>query len=241
MTYNFRNDSVILMGDTHSLDTTYNLLNVRIPNGNDVIHMGDAALGFGDIKYSIDNTLSWLDRYNKLCRTLDINLYIIRGNHDATYKRIWDSKFSNVFLIKDYAYGIFPNNKKVLLVGGAVSVDRCHRKENSDYWSDETTPIIENIDECDFMFSHDAPEYFNHSTSSLGKHYSREVERDDLLIEDCLKQRNNISDILERSEAKAIYSGHFHNALREERHGIYYRCLDINELFEFDSTKEHKL
>jgi ABC-type multidrug transport system ATPase subunit len=52
--------------------------------------------------------------YNEICLNKDINLFIIRGNHDATYDDIWNYELSNVFLIKNQACGVFPNGKKAL-------------------------------------------------------------------------------------------------------------------------------
>ncbi len=203
--------------------------------------MGDTGLGFAEKIDDVTHTLSSLQKYNDLCEKLDINLYIIRGNHDASYDEIWNSKWTRVFLIKNSAVGIFPNGRKVLFISGGISVDRCTRVEGFSYWKDEITPYLEDVEKTDFVFSHDAPEYFNHSTSTLPNRFDWAIKRDPTLIEDCIKQRNNMSDIVERSGAKVIFSGHFHNAKREEKHGIYYRCLDINERFEFDANKQYKL
>jgi predicted phosphodiesterase len=238
---NFRKNTTILIGDTHSMSSTYEILNIDIPNGSDVVHMGDAGLGFGDLIYSIPATISWLERYNDLCKKIDVNLIIIRGNHDATYDKIWSSTWSNIFLIKDYGIGIFPNGKRVLFVGGGISIDRTYRVQGNTYWYDEITPKLDNVPLSDIVFGHDAPEHFNHSTKSLRDTFKGLVERDPMLISDALDQRMNLSDILKRSGAKTWFSGHFHNDRREERDGVYYRCLDINELFEFDSNKIYKL
>jgi DNA repair exonuclease SbcCD nuclease subunit len=229
------------MGDTHSTDVTYELLNIRIPDGNDVVHLGDVGLGFGQLSYAIDNAKSWLDRLNKLCSKLNINLYLIRGNHDNPSVWNFPNIYSNVFLTQSGDVGIFPNGKKVLFVSGGVSVDRYSRKEGIDYWSDEITPILENVEKCDIMFAHDCPEHFNHPTNTLYKNYGWYCERDLTLQDDCLKQRLNMTDIAKKSEAKTLFGGHFHNSFREEKDGVYYRCLDINELFEFDAESEYKL
>jgi len=237
----FRSDKIILIGDTHSNTASHHILNVRIPDGSDVIHIGDHGLGFGNISYAIENALSWLDRINKLCQAIDVMYYIIRGNHDATYPKIWDSKWSNIVLIKDQEYVEFPNGKKAILVGGGISVDRCNRKQGVDYWYDEPTIPIDNVEKCDIMFSHDAPDYFNHPTNTLHVRFQWSIDKDPTLLSDCYTQRELMSSILEKSEAKTLVSGHFHNSKKEERNGVYYQCLDINEIFEFDANKEYKL
>lgn len=241
MQYKFRNDKVILLGDTHNTATTYDILNIDIPNGSDVWHCGDGGLGFGKPSYAIDNAKSWLDRINKLCQKLDIILYHQIGNHDNPAVWTIPVKYSNVILLQSGDVGVFPNGKKTLFIGGGVSVDRCVRKEGEDYWKGEVTPHLDHVEKTDFVFSHDAPEYFNHSTSSLHLHFQKAIDLDPKLLEDCAKQRNNISDIVERSGAKVVFSGHFHRSIQQKEQGIYYRCLDINERFEFDANKEYKL
>lgn len=238
--YKFKNDTVILIGDTHSTSSTHDLL-LRIPDGNDVFHCGDGGWGFGNVSYALDNAKSWLDKINKLCQKLNIVLYHQIGNHDNP--AVWElpPSWSNVILVKSGDIGIFPNGKKVIFIGGGVSVDRCGRTEGIDYWKDEVTPILKNIEKCDIMFSHDCPEYFNHSTTSLGERFQWAIDRDPLLVDDCNCQRINMNNIVKDSGVNTIISGHYHNTIRDEVNGIYYRCLDINELYEFDSTLDYRL
>lgn len=234
-TYNFKTNKVILLGDTHELGYTKLALG-KIPDGSELIHLGDAGFGFGPLPSAVLHTVAWLNTYNDLCKNKDVNMYIIRGNHDATYDNIWSyDKLTNVFLIKDFAYGIFPNGKKALFVGGGVSVDRCTRRPGLDYWEDESTPQLDNVDECDVVFAHDAPEYFNHPTASLPNSFGWYVDRDKTLMRDCYKQRHNMSSIVERSKAKTLFGGHFHNHLHQTLNGVTYRCLAINELYEYDA------
>ena len=235
--YKFREDRAILVGDTHSLSVLYEILNMKMPNRSDVVFLGDGGESFGLKEVAIKNTLSYFETINKLCQDLDIKLYHIRGNHSATYSEIWNSQWSNIHLIKDSDYGLFPNGKKVLFVGGGVSVDRHTRKENVDYWKDEITPNLNNIEKCDVMFSHDCPEHFNHPTATLPRNFGWYVDRDLTLMDDCIKQRLNMSDIAKRSGVKEIIHGHFHNSIREEIDGVKCRCIDINELYEYDATK----
>jgi len=235
--YKFREDRAILVGDTHSLSVLYEILNTKIPNRSDVVFLGDGGESFGLKEVAIENTLSYFETINKLCQDIDIHLYHIRGNHSAPYPEIWDSQWSNIHLIKDSAYGIFPNGKKVLFVGGGVSVDRYVRKENFNYWKDEITPYLKNVEKCDVMFSHDCPEHFNHPTETLPRHFGWYVDRDITLMDDSLAQRRNMTDIAKKSEVKEIYNGHFHRTILEEIEGVTCRCLDINELYEYDATK----
>jgi predicted phosphodiesterase len=241
--YKFKNDKVILLGDTHSQQITKDIIGSRVDGGVDLIHLGDVGLGFAKKEYAIKNTTMWLYNTNKLCHNLGINFYIIRGNHDATYDEIWDQKFSNVFLIKDHAYAVFPNGKKALLLAGGISIDRYSRRQDYDYWTAEGTIPIDYkvIEKCDIMFSHDCPEQFNHSSHTIPTHWKRFHDVDPTLYHDCLAQRELVSEIVKVVECKTIFHGHMHNNMRQTVDGVYCRCVDINELFFFDSEKEYKV
>ena len=238
--YNFRTNSVILLGDTHSENTTYEILNIRIHNGSDVFHVGDVGLGFGNEMFAMQNARSWLDRINKLCQKLDIRLYLNRGNHDRP--DVWgEPSLSHVFLVKTGEIGIFPNGKKVLFVGGATSVDRFVRKVGESYWPNEITEDSQEVPLVDFVFSHDCPDYFNHPTATLPRSYGWYVERDVSLMDDCKAQRDKMARIWQESGAKKAFYGHFHNSKRESVNGIEARCLDICELLEFNADNDNSV
>lgn len=229
--FHFRNNDVVLLGDTHSLATTRNIVkNTEYLFSLDLIHLGDVGIGFGRREGAVEVSKKALVDINEICKDKDINFYVIRGNHDATYPELWED-MSNMFFIPQYAYGIFPNKKKALLLAGGISVDRLTRTDNYDYWKGEVSPFIEDIEPCDILLAHDAPEEFNNSSLSLRKSFQWYCDKDTTLIDDCLKQRSNVSDIWKRSGATRVFSGHFHNNATAELDGTSYRCIDINELF----------
>lgn len=238
--YKFRSNQIILQGDSHDTSIIYDTISLRVPNGWDYLHVGDCGLGFGRSDYALDNAKSWLDRINKLCQTIDVNCYLIIGNHDNPDVWKLPDIYSNLKLTKSGDVGIFPSGKKALLIGGGISVDRFTRKVGESYWVDEATPHLEYIEDCDIMFSHDCPEHFNHSTHSLPNSFGWYCERDINLIDDCIKQRQNMTDIVKRSNVKTIFYGHFHRSIQQNIDGVYARCLDINELFEFDADKNYE-
>ena len=240
--YEFRSNRIILQGDTHDMDVTWKIIYNKVPSGSDYLHLGDIGVGFGERELAIPRCLTWLANVDKLCKSLNVRAFFIRGNHDATYPEIWESKWSNVFLIEDHAYATFPNGKKAILLAGGLSVDRVTRVENWDYWKGEQTKEIKFVDKCDFAFSHDCPEHFNHSTASLPNGaFKWLVDKDPTLIEECVKQRSVVTDIMTRSEVKVIHYGHMHNEIVEYIDGVYARCVNIDELREFDANKEYKI
>lgn len=234
--YPLKSNQVILIGDTHSLPTLQRLLR-RIPDGSLVYMVGDVGIGFGVKDYVIASDNMIISEINNFCQLHDIHLYIGIGNHDAPYPEIWDQHYSNVILTKSGDVGIFPNGKKVLFIGGGISLDRKTRTEGYDYWKDEITPHLTDIEKCDVVFSHDCPEELNLGTSSLHRSFTWYVERDPTLIEDALRQRTNMTRIVKESGASRIYYGHFHNTIEQTIDGLYGRCININEMYMVDADQ----
>ena len=236
-TYEFRDNNVALLGDTHSVVVTKHIVSsTQFPSDMDVVFMGDGGEeGERDERFPFCRQI--FGEINEILKAKNTKIYWIRGNHSNT--NIWKGgwEFSNIIFVKDGDVGVFPNKKRALFLGGGISLDRYTREEGYDYWADEPTPNLDNVAETDFVFAHDAPECFNHSTLSLGNRFGWYIERDDNLIDDCLKQRKVMGDLCKKSGARFIASGHFHNHHTAEEDGVKYRCLGINELWEFKSDQ----
>ena len=231
----FRHNSILLLGDTHSYQRTHYVIS-KTPNlnGLDIVFLGDGGEGFGS--RTMDEVS--LRKISLECEKRDVRLYCIRGNHSNP--EIWGRGygFSHLVLVPDYHTGIFPCGKRALRVGGGVSIDRTWRKSGLDYWPDEVTPYKKIGEKHDFLFAHDAPDYFNNDTASLRLGpFSKLLSDDPGLFDDCLEQRNVMARIVEDAEVKRCFSGHYHNSKKQLRNKIYYRCLDIEELLEFDASK----
>ena len=222
------------MGDTHSTDITYQLLTMRIPNGSDVVHIGDGGWGFGKPSYAMENARSWAQRIDKLCKQIDVRLFHIIGNHDNP--AVWDfPSTENLIFVKSGDVAEFPNGKKALLIGGGISVDRFKRIRGESYWIMETTPYMTSVPKTDFVFSHDCPDHFNHPTATLPQAYGFYVQNDPTLMHEAKEQRDNMAHIWRESGAKRAVYGHFHNSKLETVDGVCAKCLDINELYEFNT------
>lgn len=236
MQYTARHDDIKILGDTHNTNATNQILISGVADGSDVVHIGDGGWGFGNPSYALDNAKSWADILNKTCIKKDIILYHIIGNHDNP--DVWKfDNLSNLIFVKTGDILVFPNGKKALLIGGGISIDRCTRKLGYDYWPTEVTPELATVESCDYVFSHDAPEEFNHSSYTLPTHWKVFCLRDPHLLADAIAQRKVVGDIIARSGAKKIIGGHFHNKNEERYNGVDYRCLTIDELYDFDSQQ----
>ena len=222
----FRENKVILLGDTHHYQGTLNRLK-QLPSDYDIILMGDGGEGFG----TAHADACQLETINLACKMRKQNLYVIRGNHSNpdVWKRGYS--FSNVELVQDYTPCEFPNGKTALIVGEGISVDRIWRKAGKDYWPDEVTVYQKQDKHYDILFAHDAPNYFNHTTESLvTSPWASVLITDKKLYSDAMAQRTVMNCIVADITPEWVYSGHFHNSISDEKDGIKYRCLNIDEV-----------
>lgn len=84
-----------------------------------IIVCGDCGLGF----YKWDSTKVQLNRLNTLCKKNNVNIVMIRGNHDDPSFFTQGNIASNIIPVPDYTV----INGTILCVGGATSIDRQYR------------------------------------------------------------------------------------------------------------------
>ena len=177
--------------------------------------------------------------FDEFLKGRNSQLYIIRGNHDMPSYFSQTNKKGNIHFLKDYSL-LEINNKKLLLIGGAISIDRTHRVEGSSYWKDEAfnfdekllTKTLEGIDKVDIVVTHNAPtEFWPYELSPTVQHF---LERDKPLFTDLVNERNahsNLMKQLNRFKPRYWYYGHFHAKYKGEYEGIKYRLLDEMEIY----------
>ena len=224
---------LIFSGDIHGnlkgivwkISIQYQLRNV------DLIIAGDFGVGFGapsamDVQYN-----SVKDRLEKY----DINIYVVRGNHDDPSYFDGKHDYSRLKFLEDHKiYDIC--GKKIYPVGGAHSVDRVGRiDENNDYihygssrrcWWENEPPIknYKNLpDNVDIVVSHEAPISFEPVVV-------RETE-DLKLWNDILDARNYLNYILNHVKISWWIHGHYHRSSSGNYGNVKYRGLSIEELF----------
>lgn len=212
-----------------------------------LFQVGDFGMGFTTKK----KDLKALDYLNTTLKVRSIQLYAIRGNHDNPAYFDGSISTSNIKLLPDYST-IDVNGIKVLLVGGAISVDRKPnpghtdfrgkpwkgRKEGVNYWSNENfvlkPEILNEIKGIDIVITHSAPDFCEprtkHGLSGWAKH-------DPGLIEECAKERNDLSkmyDILKANGCSLKYwlYGHFHYYHKEQFDDTNFILIDINHFYD---------
>ena len=197
----------------------------------DLIIAGDFGVGFGspgstDILYN-----SVKDRLEKY----DINIYVVRGNHDDPSYFDGKHDYPRLKFLEDHKiYELC--GKKIYPIGGAHSVDRKRRiEENQIYkgygssrrcWWENESPKKEykNLpDKVDIVVSHEAP-------ISFEPVIVRETE-DLQLWEDILDARNYLNHVLNNVNVSWWIHGHYHKSSSGNYGDVKYRGLDIEELF----------
>lgn len=248
-----------ILGDIHG---NFNHLMWRIKNENlkdcTIFQVGDFRIGF-TTEFNDMNILGLLNRF---LRERNIKMYAIRGNHDNP--KFFDghlmNHFENLFLLPDYTV-LEIEGKKILAIGGAVSIDRkprlaemqMYRRNGNDnelYWFDELFVLneekLKGIEGIDILITHTAPD-FCHPVNKNGFGYLVEqfAQGDDKLLEDLVKERNDVTRMWEilkekNPNIKYHYYGHFHAKHTEIINGVEHKLLGVDELYDprFDYMDE---
>ena len=223
-----------------------------------VIVAGDCGFGF-ERKGYYDNIVKRNAQRMNLANNW---IVFVRGNHDNPAYFDGKTFVHKRFLaIPDYSV-VRANGHSVLCVGGAISVDRSYRIEawehnqkklhrfghaNDEadllapnyYWSDEA-PIfnkdaIVNIlakNRIDAVITHTAPSFCELQSKSGRESWA---EKDTTLLQDIQQERSVMDAIFNTLKSQDITHwsyGHFHQSWHSTIDGIFFKMLDIMELYE---------
>jgi predicted phosphodiesterase len=195
-----------------------------------LIQLGDFGAGFSP------DFLDDMEYLNEYLFEHNVTLYVIRGNHDDPKFFNGNYNWSNLKLLKDYTV-LDLEGKKILLIGGATSIDRNSRTENISWWSDEIFHLdvqkIKELKNIDIVITHTAPNFVNPvSFNSLVLFFAK---YDINLLRDLEDERNNVKiiyDILsENNKIEQWFYGHFHDTSTEEHNNTTFDLLGINEFY----------
>jgi predicted phosphodiesterase len=226
---------MIIIGDLHGgyPDVLHKIRKHELEDTS-FIQVGDWGLGFQK-KASDIKALSLIDKFLQEKQNY---LYIIRGNHDN--KWFWDHRdtfnLEYVKLVQDYEV-LEIENKRVFFIGGGISIDRSARTSGKDYWPDEKVvfdeALLKSAQNIDMVISHIAPkEAWPYTFDAIVHHY---IEIENELAADLKNERQIMSSIyssLKDAGCREWYYGHYHQSHKEEKNGIRFRCIDIQEMYE---------
>jgi DNA repair exonuclease SbcCD nuclease subunit len=201
-----------------------------------IIQTGDFGVGF--IKYQRQANV--LGEFNKFLKLYNIVMYCIAGNHDD--RSYFDGKFvlSNLKLMPDYSV-LEIEGSRILLIGGAISVDRTDRKLNESYWINEKFVLdkekIGKLENIDIVATHTAPDFcrpFNTlGFGELVNHYSKQ---DEFLKHELTLERQSLTEmwnlLKEKNKVEYYFYSHFHSSYSMFYDNCRFVLLDTNEMYD---------
>jgi len=228
---------MIFVGDIHEKWNHLTSLIRKFNIADEVlIQVGDFGIGFR----SAEKDKRRLRYLNKVLKTRNIQLYVVRGNHDnpSFFDGSYEDKFPNVHLVRDYQIKTI-QGYNVLFIGGAISVDRIDRKEGLDYWEDEVFNFdeekLEAIEGVDIVVTHSAPKnVYPHVMGSVVEKWSKKEKG---LKTELIKERQKLLDTFEilnkKNNIKTWCYGHFHESYRSKYKNTNFALININEMYEY--------
>lgn len=206
----------------------------ELPQGAKIICVGDIGLGFRDT-----SDPSCLKVVDDTAREMNQTLWLMRGNHDdpaiwKLHRYEWNDQLTNIRIPAD-VHRMLIDNVHVIMVGGAISMDRSHsgRIEGLTWWADEAVEVsaLETVREmvdahgrADLLVTHAGPfEALPNMRRDIDSfdHYS---ENDINLRADVLAERQLLSRIVAASQTRTCVYGHYHEPLETEIGRLRYRC-----------------
>jgi predicted phosphodiesterase len=224
-----------------------------------IIVAGDCGFGFNKEGYYHQI----FNKYIPLLEQNNIFIYFVRGNHDdSSYFEEQKINYERIKTVPDYSV-IKIDNKNILCVGGAISIDRTwrkqkefvinkHKKEHKKklYWKDEAPiysqekleEICENGIIINGIISHTNP-HFAYPTSKNGvKNWAR-VDKE--LHNDVNNERHTLTNIYDFFKGKKMNLDfwcyghhHVHNTQNYEKTTMY--AINEMQFKQIQLTEEKK-
>ena len=245
---------ILYLGDIHG---NFNLINqyVKMYGLKDchIIQVGDFGVGF----HHIEKERRMLKTMHDILEKNNVKVWAIRGNHD--YKPYFDNDpfgFTHIKLIPDYTV-LNLDDKNILCVGGAVSVDRHWRYtkkqragvfENTigveSWWPDETFNLdidkLKDLRDINIVVTHTAPDYCPPDNAFGFGPFVEGIIRETGDVElrtDLLYERNQMTELfhllkLNGNNIEHNYYGHFHKSDTFVKDYTKHRLLNVGELWE---------
>jgi hypothetical protein len=224
---------IYIVGDLHG---SFGPMKMSILNYNIsdciLICVGDLGVGF---HHPNREPSIWRD-LNSFFAEHNITFLSIRGNHDDPKYFCGPDRIvlSNLELVADYTRKTI-NGEEFLFVGGAISVDRFHRRPGTSYWHDETFVLRPELaTQCDVLITHSAP-LWNGPTDKGG--ISSWCDKDKTLWDECVQERKDHSSLIQLCTPKKHYCGHFHMSSVTENNGCVSTILNIDEIKQHNATQ----
>lgn len=232
---------MVYIGDIHgNIPLIYQFIQKHEIMNENFIQVGDFGLGFN----KLEKEQQLMFDLNEHLVANNNMLYVIRGNHDDP--KYWTTNiydFSNIKLVPDYTV-LTIEEKKILFVGGAISIDRVIRATGSEWWPDEVFVYDEEkLKELDlaglnYVVTHSAPRFVHPRVFGSVVYTYTAIDpklEDDLNAErDKISQLYDYLDKIDLAPQKYFY-GHFHASHREQIEDTEFVLVGIDQFLEIRS------
>ena len=234
--------SIYLLGDIHG---NYNTITYWLGGVHHrdchLIQVGDFGIGFRDPER--EHIL--MDSLNEKLKEKNVILYAIRGNHDdPDCFRLKQYEKSNIHFLDDYSV-LELEGHKILLAGGAISIDRTVRKrDNPPSWFPGEVFVLDveklsSYRDIDIVVTHTAPTFCNpvgwnqlvHDWADMDPGLHHELPKERMML-------TEMHDILiKENKIKKWFYGHFHFSKKEKHGDVEFQLLAINEFKELETKR----
>ena len=198
-----------------------------------VFQLGDFGLGWPK------HGQAFLEWVNTHCELLDIDLYIVPGNHE-NWEYINALEFENgrcwiashvCVMERNARFEI--DGRSFLALGGAPSIDFPHRTEGLSWWREEALTLrdVERAAEeghVDVMLAHDAPD---ESTAKVDRIVATPGGWSEEGLAYAKEGRELMNIAFAGVEPKVFAHGHFHVADEAERGGTQFLALGQDGMY----------
>lgn len=247
---------MIVFGDVHGnfANIKYNI-KMKNLSDTDLFMLGDFGVGFIERNQDIKN----IENLNTFLKEKNLILWTLRGNHDNPIFFNGDYILSNLKLMPDYSVVDIveidiegnEHNHKILMVGGAISIDRRYRlslmqknaimgRDIESYWFDENFILDEDklklYTGITKVITHTAPEFCYPDNNTYGfSQIVHEFAKDDpKLYNELNKERSDLTkmyDILMINNNITSWGyGHFHNDKVTDYNGTKFHLVGIGNI-----------
>lgn len=243
-------NKVYITGDKHGNPHAYRVLTQfavdHCDESDTIIITGDAGLYYG-------NTVQ--GQCKKLLKRTSCNYFIIRGNHDSRMQKVinknpenWEKvsyfngvayrqkKYPNIFYAEDGGGLYTINNKKVLIIPGAFSVDGQYRiLHNLPYEPDEQLSFDEKNHIIDISLENPDIEYvISHTSPMRFEPFYRDLFMGGILQSEVDKSLELTLDVILENIQSSLqywYFGHFHDDRLCGKYGVmlYREIVQLGE------------
>ena len=163
-------------------------------------------------------------------------VWVLRGNHDdpLLFSKRFFKRFNYIDFLKNGEIINAKNEKKYLVVPGAISVDRKWRELGLSYWDDEVVKesIYKRLKKQNFdgVFAHTGP---TPPVCEKSNFIIRMKNEDPALEGDIKEERRIVDYIINKFNIKDWYNGHYHiNSNFNYLEKCNTHAIDINTPFE---------